>query len=343
MDRPGEHGERPPRGGDAEVVRLPSRAAAGHVSFDRLGEALERAARSASWRDPEPPAVPDARPAGAATDRLTEVLERVVEGASRTPAQSAPVPRGSARFAYTRTRVAPADAARLRANGIVLADDSRGVATAYKLLRGQVLRRMRERGWRTLLVAGARSGDGAPLVAANLAAHIGLELDATALLVDADFRAPGIAARFGIAAARGIREHFTGEAVLEDLLVHPGIGHLVLLPGSRPIENAAEVSGSPEMSLLVAELRDRYTDRIAVFVAPGILDAADAAALARHVECVLLVAAEARTGRDDLARAQETLAGASLVGVTLAESSDRPRGATGRVGPLGRLWARFGL
>jgi capsular exopolysaccharide synthesis family protein len=243
---------------------------------------------------------------------------------------------GRAHYTHTRT-VRVADET-LRANRILLGDDA--TATAYKQLRTQVLGRMRERGWRTLAVTSPGAGEGKTVVATNLAAHIALDVGANALLVDANLRSPAVAQRFGLPRGPGLPELLSGEARVEDVLVHPGIGRLVLLPGSGPLAHAAEALGAPAMGALARELGGRYDDRIVLFDLPALVSTADAAAFLRYVDAVLLVVAERETDRDALERANALLAGANVVGVTLNKSSERAR-APAR--PRGGWLARFGM
>jgi capsular exopolysaccharide synthesis family protein len=354
-----------------EVVRLTPREPAAHaraapVPVDRLSEALDRAERRAESAPVEPRAAipprasaprtapdpasrpaPDPAPRPApdpasrpAPDHLTRVMESALgdERAAGPGPVASPVlaPAGSVR--YTRTRVVRVGEDTLRANRIVLGDGE--VATAYKLLRTRVLAAMRSRGWRTLAVTSPGPGEGKTVVATNLAAHVALDVGVNALLVDANLRSPAVAQRFGLARGLGLPELLSGEARIEEVLVHPGIGRLVLLPGSASLSNAAEALGSPAMGALARELATRYDDRVVIFDLPALASTADAAAFLPHVDCVLLVVAERETGRDALERATGLLAGSNLVGVTLNKSDERMRAPA----PPRRRWlARLGM
>ena len=110
---------------------------------------------------------------------------------------------------------------------------------------------------------------------------------------------------------------------IEQLLVHPGIGSFVMLPGGTPQLHSSEMLGSRKMSQLVKELKARYPSRIVVFDLPPLLAAADVLAFAPNIEAALLVVEEGKTRRDDVHRAAELLGSIPLLG-TVLNKSDEP-------------------
>ena len=90
---------------------------------------------------------------------------------------------------------------------------------------------------------------------------------------------------------------------LEDLLVHPGIGHFVLLPGGRAVSNSTEILTSPKMLALVEELKHRYPSRIVIFDLPPLLYTADVLAFAPYTDALLLVVEEGKTTAEEVQRA----------------------------------------
>jgi Mrp family chromosome partitioning ATPase len=136
-----------------------------------------------------------------------------------------------------------------------------------------------------------------------------MDLAHTVLLVDADMRRPGVHQAFGMESCPGLTEYLFDEIPLEQLLVHPGIGRFVFLPGGRTITNSAEALASPKMGALVEELKHRYPARLLLFDLPPLLSRADVLGFVPHIDALLLVVEEGRTGLNDVERAMTALKG----------------------------------
>jgi protein-tyrosine kinase len=222
---------------------------------------------------------------------------------------------------YEFSRPFALDAAACDRGRLVLPGAHGAAAAAFRLLRTQVLVRMREHDWRTLGVASARSGDGKTTVAANLAMAIAADPRHTALLVDLDLRRPGVAAAFGVTPAAGVDDVLAGRTPPGQAFTHPdGIERLRLLPARAPVPNSSSVVAGALCHALVQELRERYVNRIVLIDLPPVLEADDAMTLASQVDCLLLVVAEGRTAREDLARALALLRDTPVVGTVLNRS-----------------------
>jgi capsular exopolysaccharide synthesis family protein len=174
---------------------------------------------------------------------------------------------------------------------------------AYKILRTQVMHRLRENNWNVLGVTSPGHGEGKTLTAVNLAASLAMETSQTVLLVDADLRSPGIHEVFGLDDCPGLADYLLDDAPVEDLLVHPGIGRFVLLPGGRAISNSTETLTSPKMLALVEEFKHRYPARIIIFDLPPLLHTADVLAFSPYTDALLLVVEEGKTTVEELQRA----------------------------------------
>ncbi|MDE2306044.1 MAG: CpsD/CapB family tyrosine-protein kinase [Gammaproteobacteria bacterium] len=223
---------------------------------------------------------------------------------------------------YTRTCSFSPPAGLLERNRIVSPQEDSPAASAYRMLRTQVLQRMDVNGWRSLALFSPRATDGKTTTAVNLALALANDRAHTVVLVELDLRKPGIAERFGLHPKHGIDDALASGVALEDCLYHPqGFDRLVLLPARSPLANSSEWLAGERCAQLVTELRNRYTDRILLFDLPPVLDADDALAFAPRVEAGLVVVAEGRTRRADLVRTIETLHRTPLVGTVLNRSS----------------------
>ncbi len=230
------------------------------------------------------------------------------------------VPSDSRPINYTKTQTIEVARAAMKEKRIVRGFDPCGFTDAFKILSTQVSHKLRENGWTTLGVTSPGEDEGKTLVAINLAISLGMEFHKTALLVDADLRQPSLRDYFGWPPGPGLSDHLLSDMPVEDLLINPGIGGFVVLPGGPPQPNSSEMLGWRKMTQLVGDLKERYASRVVVFDLPPLLISADVLAFAPHVEAMLLVVEEGKTRRDDIVRAAELLSGTHLIGTVLNKS-----------------------
>lgn len=222
---------------------------------------------------------------------------------------------------YTRTRTVKVPRNVLRENRIVTGIGDGPFSDAYKILRTQVLQRLRENDWNVLAITSPGAAEGKTLTAINLAASLAMEVDYTVLLVDANLRHPSIHEHLHLPPGKGLSEYLLDDEPVENLLIHPeGFDHLTILPGGRPLMNSSEMLNSPKMSRLVEEMKRRYPSRIVIFDLPPVLDAADALAFSPYVDAALLVVEEGKTGRQDLERTVDLLSSTNVLGTVLNKS-----------------------
>jgi len=235
----------------------------------------------------------------------------------------ASLPRALGPITYTQTRVFATTPQQLEANRIIDPSANNPAAAAFRMLRTQVLQRMDENGWRTMAVLSPGADDGKTTTAVNLALCLANDRRHTVLLVDADLKKPSVAAAFGLNPERGLDDVLRGEADIGECLYHPdGFDRLVILPARGPLANSSEVLAGPSGRAVVAELRNRYPERLLLFDLPPILHADDAVAFLPLVDCGLVIVAERGTRRDDLLRTMELVRKTPIVGTVLNRASD---------------------
>jgi exopolysaccharide/PEP-CTERM locus tyrosine autokinase len=247
----------------------------------------------------------------------------------------APIPRetraAGESIEYTETRTVDVNVSDLRKRRI-LVDQQNAVADAYRILRTQILQRMRDNAWNTLAITSPKNGEGKSLSAINLAISLAREVDYTVLLVDANLRTPDIHNQLGIYPKLGLSDYLVNDVPLNELLVHPkGIAKFVVLPAGKPIANSSEMLSSPKMAQLVDELKSRYPSRIVLFDLPPVLTSSDAIAFLPKVDAALVVIEEGSTQKQDLRQAFEMLQGVEIIGTVLNKSytSERDYGDVG--------------
>jgi Mrp family chromosome partitioning ATPase len=219
--------------------------------------------------------------------------------------------------AYSETVVVKNDLRRSKHQRLIADDFRDPVADVYRLLRSQVLQRMKKLKMSTLAVTGARNGDGVTTTAANLAISIALDVNQTVLLADLNLREPSIHTRFGLKPELGIEDYLRGACSAKACLINPGLARLVVLPARAANGDAAELIVSPRMTALSQELRSRYPDRIIIFDTPPLLESGETLGFLPNVDCVLFVARSGQTTRAEVDRAADLLQNYHVVGTML--------------------------
>ena len=228
---------------------------------------------------------------------------------------------------YSSTRVLTDALARLqRTHGVVKPDRSE-LAEAFKMLRNQVLQRMRADGHNLLAVTSPRRIEGKSLTAVNLALTIAADFDSAVLLVDADLSGRGLQSMFGLDGAKGLSDHLAHGVPIADLLINPGVARFVLLPaGQQAAQNSAELLATRVAQQSILEMKHRYPDRYIIIDLPPALDTADALAFLPQVETTLVVVEEHTTSLQDLESLADLLAPFNLIGTVMSQVRQTERG-----------------
>ena len=228
----------------------------------------------------------------------------------------------SINIAYSQTRIHKPNQQLLKENRIISAQMPGKWLESYRMLRTRCLQTMDAMDWKTLAITSTGSKTGNSLTAANLAISIAMELDRTALLVDANFQNPAINQLFGIQSDKGLSDYLLHDTEISSVLVNPGIERLVILPAGKPLFNSTEMLRSPKMVRLVNELRSRYPSRIIIFDLPPMLSHDDTLGFSPYVDCVLLVIEEGRTKSEELKNAVDLLKDINVLGTVFNKSTD---------------------
>lgn len=225
-------------------------------------------------------------------------------------------------------RTFPLDREALRQRRVVFPDEESLAGDAYRMLRTQLLQRVRQRGARVIGVASPADGDGKTLTAVNLALALAAEPNQTILLVDMDLRRPSIAKLLGIPEMYGVDGVLRGEINVDEALWRPeGRDRLAILPSAEMSGSSSEVLASERTRAFLQEIRTRYSDRLVLLDLPPVLLTDDVLTLAPMLDGVLLVISEQRTRREDLQRAQTLLADVPQLGSVLNRATRSERRA----------------
>jgi protein-tyrosine kinase len=246
------------------------------------------------------------REAAASPPELERVLQDEASPQIRPDTWVTPAP--TEEFTFTITRTVAVDPQILQRQRLIVGEKFRQAEESYKLLRTRILQRTKPHGHNTLMITGPNQGEGKTLTAINLAITFSQEVGQSVILVDMDLRYPSVSRYFGLPTGPGLMDYLTDDIPLTQILVHPdGFGKLVLLPGGKPVAQAAELIGSPAMAALVQELKQFYPDRWVLFDLPPLLSVADALAFAPLVDGIVVVVEAGKTSKEDIGRCLEML------------------------------------
>lgn len=227
-------------------------------------------------------------------------------------------------ISYAKTAVKKVPREYLEDNRIVAGFYNNPQSAVFRMLRTQVLQKMRSKKFRSLAVTSPTAGEGKSLVASNLAIAIAMELNQTVLLVDMDLKNPTIAKYFDLTVKSGLKDYLEGDIALEDVLINPGIKRLVILPGSNRAEDSAELLSSPKMASLVTDIKSHYDSRVIIFDVPPILQTDDVVLSASYFDSTLLVLEDGKNREEDINKTLQLLEGSHLIGTVLNKSEKPP-------------------
>ncbi len=197
-------------------------------------------------------------------------------------------------------------------------------AEVFQLIRARLRYFNADRELRTLLVTSAAPGDGKTTVSRYLAVAAA-SMGATVLLLEADLRRPNIAEQLDIDLGPGLSDVLIGSVSLrratQPVAIDPPPGGLepleldVLVAGTQPPPNPAELIGSDSMAMVMKQLREMY--HLVVIDTSPLNVVSDAFPLLREVDGVVVVGWVGRDHRAVAEHLRDTLegVGAPLVGV----------------------------
>jgi protein-tyrosine kinase len=259
-------------------------------------------------------------------DKLLNAMDRFKEQENGAHTSFRPNGSGPAEppiVVYSRTRSVTIPDEVLRLHRIQTGRDSNQFSDAYKILRTQVIHRLRENNWNVLGITSPKDGEGKTLTSINLAISLAAEPTQTVLLVDADLRAPHLHEEFGLESKEGLTEFLLDGRSIEEMLVSPGLGRLIVLPGGRGTDHSADVLTTPRMSALGKELKHRYASRVVIFDLPPVLGQADVLAFTPQLDALLLVVEEGNTTESELHQSMQILKGSVPILGTVLNKAGR--------------------
>ena len=181
---------------------------------------------------------------------------------------------------------------------------------------------------KSILVTSAAPGEGKSTVAANLAAALA-QAGKKVVLVSVDFRRPTTEQFFNVNNMIGLSDVLIGTHSLKAALQRPGDERLLVLTAGKMPPNPSELLGSAKMEEVVKSLEE-WGDWV-IIDTPPLLAVADAAAVARWVDGVLIVTQAGVSTREASKKAVELLekVGAKITGVVVWGLDEARAGSAG--------------
>ena len=215
----------------------------------------------------------------------------------------------------------------VRKNPLSIEEGSGSLAEAFRVLRTNLQFSNLDATRQMILVTSAVPDEGKTFVATNLAISMA-KSGRSVLLIDADFRNPGVADLLGLENSVGSITVLLGRATLEQATQEHVSGVSFLGTGPKP-PNPSEVLDTQAMRDLMSVVRADYD--VVIVDAPPILPVADAAVLLTEVDGALLLTRYGSTSREQLRQAVTRISavGGRLFGTVLNRT---PRKALGGYG-----------
>ncbi|MDX2131533.1 MAG: polysaccharide biosynthesis tyrosine autokinase [Planctomycetota bacterium] len=184
-------------------------------------------------------------------------------------------------------------------------DRPRGiVAESFRQLRAGVTKRVQASDHRAILVLSGMPASGATTVAANLALAFAAA-DRKVLLIDANFRRPGLHRVFAVPESPGLADVLAGQRDLAQCAQATNVPNLDLLTAGIKDQRVYERLSSAAMGEILAKVRAMY-DLVLIDVAPAIVGG-DAMALAQRCDATILVVRARADKRGMVARIKNEL------------------------------------
>lgn len=175
-----------------------------------------------------------------------------------------------------------------------------------------------------ILVASALPGEGKTSLAVSLARQSAVSsVRGNVILIDCDLRRPAVSGVMGLRAEIGLKELFSGEASLEDVLKIDAKSGLHVLPVTPGTPNPPELLNSQHMRDLLARLSDNYD--LVIIDSPALESVSDARVLAHLADATVFVVQWETTPRQTVLASLRQLrsAGARIAGLAFHKVNEK--------------------
>ncbi|MEX0280816.1 MAG: CpsD/CapB family tyrosine-protein kinase [Arenibacterium sp.] len=194
------------------------------------------------------------------------------------------------------------------------------VADSFDKLRTILLRELRSNGWTRIAVVAPTRGCGASFSAANLALSFSRIPGNRTVLMDLNFRRPGLATLFDVETDCDMSGFLAGRVHLRDQIVCAS-ENLAIGFTPAPDPRAAHLLHSDCGAVVVSDLVDQLNPEVLICDLPPMLESDDLAGFLPQIDGVLLVADAVQTLPDHITECEKRLSGQTRVlGVVLNQT-----------------------
>jgi capsular exopolysaccharide synthesis family protein len=189
-----------------------------------------------------------------------------------------------------------------------------GASEQYRIIRTRIVQHPRRP--KVILITSANSGDGKTVSAINIAGALALRDDANVLLIDADFRRPGLCRMLGLPGELGLANILAGRCSLQEAIVRvQQYPNLYVLPVGTSDINPAELLDSKAWESVTDSVREHFD--FVVMDAPPVAGVADYELIQARCDGVVVVVRPDHTDRTLLMKALDMIPKDKMLGVVL--------------------------
>ena len=189
---------------------------------------------------------------------------------------------------------------------------------SFNLLRSQVVKLMKTRGWKRLGITSATPAVGKTFIASNLSASLSRVPDQRTLLFDLDLRRGSVAEQYDLVDQPGIESYLAGDL---DTLAPVGRAvagsSLVIYPSYPVTTSSSELLAGGRMRGLIEAMGHLPDDCLCICDLPPAFANDDASIVLGQIDAFLLVVEEGRTTARQVRDAVKLLAPAPCIGTVL--------------------------
>jgi len=154
---------------------------------------------------------------------------------------------------------------------------------------------------------------------------IAMEMDHTVLLVDADVARPSIPKYLGLQAERGLLDLLLDDKLeLADVMIRTNVEKLAVLTAGKRSVHATELLASQSMDKLLADIAQRYRDRIVIFDSPPLLLTTESPVLATKMGQIVLVVEAETTPQKAVVEALRQIESCDVVNLIFNKNRSSP-------------------
>lgn len=180
-------------------------------------------------------------------------------------------------------------------------------ALPFDLMRTNLMRQLRQKGWTRVAVTSPGSASGKTTTVLNLAFSLARQADLRVMALELDLRRPAMMPALGLTGNRRFAGVLDGAVPAEGQLLRWG-PNLAFGVNSEPVSSPAELLSSARSAAEVDAIEARYKPDVMLFDMPPLLVSDDTIAFLDQVDCVLMIAAAEESTMGEIDRCGKELA-----------------------------------